>query len=286
MRRAILSPFTGTGLCTALWLLLSLTSSALLAAPPSTQPEKLYHVELVIFAQTDSHAGAEETWPLPQGLKYPENWQVLDDLDSGQEADADLMLTDTDMASQTAARTQPEQLPSRAWTSLPQAAWQLKDSAGRLSRSGRYRILTHQAWLQPLARRNEAPALLLSAGERFGDHFELEGYVTLARDRFVHAAAELWLSRFRFGDAMEASLFSPLPIAPQRQSTAQWGSGWLNKGDSNSLSSHYVANQVFVMRQSHRIEPGKLQYFDHPMLGMLLWVEAVEPPEQTPDETL
>ena len=255
------------------------------AAPGPVDQPPLFRVELVVFANITPGAGTEESWPQPQGLAYPERWKILDA--ESRQALEDLLAEDP-AASPSPAAAETETAapaPSPAWRSLPDESWQLADSAARLERSGRYRVLLHQAWLQPLEGRQHSPAVVLAGGEQFGDHHELEGYLRLSQERFIHADAEFWLSRFRFGSGLEATLFSPLPLPPQHQAALHrnWfgdasrdplGTGFGQAG--GTFEHQYVASQIFVLQRKQRMEPGQLTYLDHPLIGALLLVAPVE----------
>lgn len=210
--------------------------SSLGTTPATAEDEApLYRVELVVFADISAGAGAEERWPQPDGLAYPEHWTMLDapppmvDTDPDEAGDFSAAFYaargsaapgESPAAASAGVEPNPEQNGSTPWQSLPESDWRLADSAARLQRSGRYQILLHKAWLQPLENRSKNPALVIAGGEQFGEHHELEGYITLSQDRYVHAQMEFWLSRFRFGSGLEATLFSPLPTPPHRRRPA------------------------------------------------------------------
>lgn len=229
-------------------------------ASHAAEEPPLYRVELVVFVNTGSGTG-EESWPQPQGLAYPEHWRILDadefaaaagfnpfdepEAIEGTEPGAlgpDAVRADTGPVADSGGSPvtlgsdpDPEDEQSPAWRSLPESDWLLADSAARIARSGRYQVVLHQAWLQPLGNREENPALVLAGGERFGNHHELEGFLSLRQERYIHVDAELWLSRFRFGSGLEATLFSPLPTPPQLIRPAAW-SHWFGEQDSNAGS--------------------------------------------------
>ena len=68
--------------------------------------------------------------------------------------------------------------------------------ARSLERSGRYRVLLHQAWRQPMPEEREARAILIQAGERSGATYEIEGTLRFHLSRFLHVRTDLWFTDF------------------------------------------------------------------------------------------
>lgn len=187
-----------------------------------TETPQWYRIELIVFANARAGAGTEETWPQPQGLAYPSQWRLLDAEEYSDGNPPDRSINENDSGPGHEA-TLTDRAGVRSWHTLPEGSWLLADSAARLQRSGRYQVLFHEAWVQPLGNsRADSPAVLLAGGESFGDHHTLQGYITLSRERYIHADLELWLSEFRFGSGLETTLFSPLPKPPQRAWQTSW----------------------------------------------------------------
>ena len=78
--------------------------------------------------------------------------------------------------------------PGAAGTDLPASAYRLKRIADALNRSGAYRVLDHRAWRQTAHDRSRAiPQVVNAAGG------QLDGTVTLVRERFLHLDVDLVL---------------------------------------------------------------------------------------------
>jgi hypothetical protein len=71
---------------------------------------------------------------------------------------------------------------------LPQSAYRLQRIADSLNRSGAYRVVAHKAWRQTARDRTQAAPFRVNAT---GD--ELDGTVTLVRERFLHLDVDLVL---------------------------------------------------------------------------------------------
>ena len=177
----------------------------LLLALPATaaeEAEKWYQVEVIIFQQTD-HYGQE----VPRrdiALSYPGNHLELFDPNlrieeeseqpkEDEPADAPVEITASVLFNQPDVQ-QPQQ--EQPFQVLEDSQRQLNNYATALRRRSGYQVLYHQAWRQPGIGSAQAPWILVRAGDRYGEHFELEGSLRLVRSRYLHLETNLWLSRF------------------------------------------------------------------------------------------
>ena len=76
---------------------------------------------------------------------------------------------------------------------LPDSQFALNDVAGALQRSGSYRVLAHRLWRQSVYDRQSAVPYLLhtTAGSSVR---EIDGSITLIRERYLHLAVDLTLT--------------------------------------------------------------------------------------------
>lgn len=81
-------------------------------------------------------------------------------------------------------------------TELPKQALALSDAQEKISRNTVHRVLYHQAWIQSLDSSHAAKAIPIFGGEQYNDHYQLEGHVTISKDRFLHIKTDLWLMEF------------------------------------------------------------------------------------------
>ena len=81
-------------------------------------------------------------------------------------------------------------------TELPKQVLALSEAKKRISRNTVHRVLYHQAWIQSLDNSLKAKAIPIAGGEKYNDHFQLEGHVTISKDRFLHIKTDLWLMEF------------------------------------------------------------------------------------------
>ena len=81
-------------------------------------------------------------------------------------------------------------------TELPKQVLALSEAKERISRNTVHRVLYHQAWIQSLDNSLKAKAIPIAGGEKYNDHYQLEGHVTISKDRFLHIKTDLWLMEF------------------------------------------------------------------------------------------
>jgi hypothetical protein len=78
---------------------------------------------------------------------------------------------------------------------LPAAQLTLTREKQRIAGAPGLRVVWHGAWIQPVPdRERDSPLpLLLQAGDRIGNHYQVEGRVDVTRGRFLHLDIELWM---------------------------------------------------------------------------------------------
>ncbi len=230
----------------------------LLAVPAAAQT--LYQVELVVFARDSAEAEIEESWQRDHGLRYPKRLVGL--APAGDNSDP----------SQAAA---PFQL-------LPAAARKLNESARALDRRSNLRVLFHGAWVQPAAGLDSADPVLITGGNRFGTHTELEGYVVLTVERYLHLRADLWMTRFGTGNALDADVpVLPTPVvtvgSTAEDDTAT--SSATHDPQSSTAAPGYIPDRIYTLDQERRMRLGEVHYIDHPRFGLLVQISPYTPPE-------
>ncbi len=195
--------------------------------------EKWYQVEVIIFERTRS--ASVEQWPNNLYLGYPrrlhhlfteEAWEAREALTSAALASPEdpeapnngpspaLSVSASPSLFEDAAVELPEM--ETPFLLLPSSAHELSNAAQRLRNRSAYTVLFHERWRQPLEASKDAGAVVVHAGERFGEHNTLEGSLKISVDRYLHIDANLWLSRFEanYGQSTEA-YWPSLPPQPQ-----------------------------------------------------------------------
>ena len=152
------------------------------------------------------------------------------------------------------------------YRSLDTASRQLNGPARSIRRSSLYELLLHQSWRQPVG---QTPTpILIQGGEQYGDQFELEGTLSIRRQRYLHVDADLRLTQFR-QERLSRSATQDAPLRtkyPDLYEAARRG-------------QEYSATTRFHLNESRRLRSGELHYLDHPALGVLLLVDRSESPD-------
>lgn len=195
----------------------------------AARAETLYQVELIVFARDGAGVEAEERWRNDYRLRYPERLTALQESAEG----------------------------SAPFQRLPAAALQLKREAALLGQRKNMRVLFHGAWQQPADDAARATSVFISGGQAFGEHHELEGFVTLSAERYLHIDTNLWLSRFAPNGGADAPALPKAPFAIQ---------------EGGQVLNGYAPDQIYVLQEQRRMRSGELHYQDHPRLGTLVLI--------------
>jgi hypothetical protein len=133
---------------------------------------------------------------------------------------------------------------------LGEGSYSLNDVAKRLTSSGEYRIVAHTAWSQPTEERDSAINTVLPDGIT-STGLPLQAKVKLYKQKFEHLDLEIQLERQIPKGVLDAF------AQKHKLSLTDVGNTWR-----------------FRLQDSRKIKPGELQYFDHPMFGVLLMVRV------------
>lgn len=183
-----------------------------------------YEVEVLVFSQNQDPNTASELWRTDIKLSYPTNWVELIGMpqEPTPELAADLQdpsqqdPAETEIATQAAAQPIFDPLRDIAFHVLPVDELKLNDQGKRLQRRN-HKILFHQAWRQRFVRNNpEPPSILIRGGEKFGDHYELEGSISLSYRRWLHVETNLWRTWFARNHGQETPNWPSLPPQPNQ----------------------------------------------------------------------
>lgn len=163
-------------------------------------PQRLYQVEVVIFTQppgTSVERGPRESAEAIEG-------RGLAGLESGLEQG------DERPGEYPAAEAAEPFSPLDKGYAAPRAPLTLANVAARLNTGG-YRLLWHQAWVQPASDATAADLNVLAALGRGHTSPELSGAVSLWQGRFLHLGMEL---EWRSAAGLEAALRQRRRIRP------------------------------------------------------------------------
>lgn len=134
-----------------------------------------------------------------------------------------------------------------------------------INQSSEHRILFHAVWRQPVLNKVQSSAILISGGDRYGQHSELQGSLLISYNiNRVDIDARLWRNSFNVVSDLEWNI-PPTPLT--------------NEGigiDEDSFG--LLIEQVYPMLETRQMISNELHYLDHPALGLLIEVRPYELP--------
>jgi hypothetical protein len=257
-----------------------LSAALLLPLFAQAQEERLYRVELMVFSQ--AAGGAAEQWEAVPDLEYPNQYRFL-----------------------TFPGEQPAAAPQEAsFVTLPSEQRELSGEAANMQSSGRYRILFHEAWMQPLTGESEAVPIVLDRSGDGGKWPALQGSVKLYQSNNLYLQTNLWLNTQ--GEYLQSSWRMPppprgpasmqieeavQPPAAASSMTTQSGSDFAPAQDSTmsgaKVDADYPFRHAVLLQQTRRMRSGEVNYIDHPLLSVVLKITPVDQvaPEPTTNTT-
>lgn len=156
---------------------------------------------------------------------------------------------------------------------LSSSAHQLGGYSYVLKRNEDFEVLFHKAWNQQMWGENRSTPLIIQAGQRHGDHYELEGSINIHIGRFLHFTTNLWLSEFIYGNNDLQNNNTYWPALPAL------GNASVNQSNE---AAPFLANQArpsrivkFTERRSMRSK--ETHYIDHPEMGIMVRMLPIEP---------
>ncbi len=184
------------------------------------------------------------------------------------------------------------------FTILANSELEFSGKAALMQRSGRYRILFHETWVQPIRDKNEALPIVI---ERSGDTQDwplLQGSIKFYLSRYLHVETNLWLNtsghylprgwRMPAPPRGPASLSIIYPPKPQPElQTIAIQSAFYSPGKVQSpvyssseraepLEPVYPWRHAIALHQKRKMRSAELHYIDHPMLGVVVKISPLD----------
>jgi hypothetical protein len=154
----------------------------------------------------------------------------------------------------------------------------MSQEAARIQGDRRYQVLWHGGWLQPVPARKSPAPLLLQAGQRNGERYQLEGSIDVTLGRYLHFHTRLFYTEPLLG---AVPVQKPLdPAGDAAVVAVDPADPYVQTDQSTMASSLNPARPPYmVMEESRRVRSGELHYLDHPKLGVLVRIEPVAVPD-------
>lgn len=159
-----------------------------------------------------SRANGGDANPSPTAEEIAKNREFLALLKKSGNNDAFTKKILSALSESEIARLTPKEIP---YHFLDDSLQQLGDQARRLGRDRKMRLLFHNAWRQPFYAQEQAPALVITGGDLYEDHYELEGTITLSLSRYLHIHTNLWLTQFDANTGRNEEHWRWLPDRPK-----------------------------------------------------------------------
>ncbi len=218
-------------------------------------------VEVLVFRHLDSALAGDEAWPAKPELTYPPDIRIL-----SQPGNIEQSVPALSEASAMPPVEQP-------FVALGPGARVLDEAAARIAGSAAYRLLGHFAWRQPAPTRGTRTSILLTGGEAWADHFELEGSISVSRPRSLQIDTQLWLNDFAPSSLPAAqSSGVELPAIPQPVSEQLEPESIEQVA---TVAQH--ATRTVLLAENRHVRVGEVHYIDHPLFAVLLKLQAYDP---------
>jgi hypothetical protein len=251
-----------------------LVTALLLPLAGQAQTDQLYEVELLVFSRP-AGAGAEHWDGIPE-LAYPTRSRFLSY--PGEQRSEPSATSIPDRNTSPAASATPGPAQPVPFATLSSGQQQLADKAAAMQRSGRYRILFHEAWIQPMNSQTQALPIILDRSGDGGPWPALQGSIKLYLSRYFYLEANLWLNTQ--GEYLQGNWRMPapprapmsgarVPLAPT-QSSLQPTSAGAEQFMTESATLEYPYRHAVHLNQTRRMRSGQIAYIDHPLLGVLI----------------
>jgi hypothetical protein len=272
-----------------------LVSALLFPLCAHAQSEPLYQVELLVFSQPAG--GAAEHWEATPELAYPGRSRFL--IYPGEQSAPAAELAATAIPDATAPAVG-NTLPPTAYATLPSEQRLFSGKAAAMQRSGRYRILFHEAWIQPMHSQAEALPIVLDRSGDGGAWPALQGTIKLYLSRYFYLETNLWLNTQ--GEYLQGVWRMPAPpLAPMssaRQNALPTGSAAPRQPGASAPGNpdfqpavagaqsptlmndaaqgpDYPFRHAVLLQQTRRMRSDEIVYVDHPLLGVLIRISPL-----------
>jgi len=181
-----------------------------------------------------------------------------------------------------------------AFTLLPGSELEFRGKAAYMQRTGRYRTLFHETWVQPIASESSALPIIIDRSGDAEDWPRLQGSIKFHLSRYLHLETNLWLNTA--GDYLPQDWQMPAaPLGPQSLTIIYppepepepvvepepIESGFYtpinidstDHGENELLEPPgpiYPWRHAIALQQKRKMRSTELHYIDHPMLGVVV----------------
>ena len=164
------------------------------------------------------------------------------------------------------------------WLPLGPEEYTLNNIANQLKKSGRYRILQHVAWRQPIVDKANSQPILVRAGRDFSQLFPERAYRPIEFSDTLTAEEEQNLT------TEVRELDGTINIVIGRYIHFYTDLVYrLPRSNPTELRDALNRDQILVdyaIKSHRRMRSRELHYIDHPLVGILIEATPIEEPEE------
>lgn len=241
-----------------------------------TQPERWFQVEVLIFTNPEREIDNPEVWPSFASITTPKKFINL----TAMEQDETIELTAAELADLNAEQIEMgvSAVGLVPFEVLSVYERQLTDQRQRLERARGHRILFHQAWNQPVPNRDNVIPIRINGGEKYGRQAELQGFVELYVERFLHLRTDLHLLEYQVSQdpfslvAQEGLPAFSLGLESYGGLSLLNTESPLNTRIARTDAQFYVAKSSAALRELRRMRSQEIHYLDNPKFGMMILI--------------
>jgi len=194
-----------------------------------------YKVEVLVFSNTNPEVLDDEFWPA--GLELTAKTREVQLTQAGSQFGA--------------------------YQRLPSNRLLFNDEKARLSSYPGFNILFHAGWHQPVTSHKSAKAIRVQGGNMLDNgRYELDGYITIDKGRYLHFRPELLHSRQLTPQEMQVLQ------AVEHQGEAS-NVVAINTGAQDYLTPEHL---TVKLEQQRRMRSKEVHYLDHPLMGVLVLI--------------
>ncbi|MEJ2042542.1 MAG: CsiV family protein [Reinekea sp.] len=242
--------------------------------------DRWFQVEVLVFKNPPLEIDNPELWPEYTHIEQPAEYLQLGIQEMPEDgAEASAEVNDFDPTAEITVQNAESLNP---FVRLSATEHRLSRERKTLESTANYSILFHEAWNEPVPGRDDVIPIHISGGEQFGRQSELQGFISLYVERYLHFSTDLTLVKYRksrdpFSFAAEAN--SDMPALQTLNSF-----GGLSLINTDSLTSNqiaresnnfYIATESAQLKESRRMRSRHIHYLDNPKFGVIILITPI-----------
>ena len=257
-------------------------------AATAADDERWFQVEVMIFKNPPLESDNPESWPAFQEIKHPDSYIRLQGISEILTANSNTDVATHDDESNTPDSSIEITAPQsdkglEAFKALSEFERQLIEESEKIKSLRNYELLFHEAWNQPVPGKDDVIPIRIDAGERFGRQSELQGYISLYVERYLHFSTDLHLIEYQKSKDPFSVISEPEVSTDNFQLLNDFGGISLLNADSltnNQITRH--SNEFFIsvsnakLSESRRMRSRQVNYLDNPEFGLLILITPID----------